>query len=46
MGDYIVLAHAGEEALPVLLPIMVIGIFLAIKSSRAHDGPDDDEPSE
>lgn len=45
MSEYIVLAHAGEEALPVVLPIVLVVLFMMIKSRRDSE-KDRNAPSE
>jgi hypothetical protein len=42
VSEHIVLAHAGEEALPILIPIVLVIVFMIIKSRRHFDGDRDD----
>ncbi len=46
MSQEIVLAHAGEESLPILIPIVLVVIFTIVKARRDANRPDDEERSD
>jgi hypothetical protein len=45
VNDVIVLAHAGEEALPVFIPLVVIAVLIAIARRRGEGDRGEDEDS-
>jgi hypothetical protein len=46
MRDTIVLAHMGEEALPLLLPLILAVVFLYISARHARRDDGDDRDGE
>lgn len=42
MNDTVVLAHMGEEALPVLLPLVLVALFVYLAARRRPRDDDED----